>query len=53
VGLADLTEASAVTAAMAEYDRLGRDAFLGTHGFGKARTYFLVSEGRRYDLRHA
>ncbi|MDP4512029.1 HNH endonuclease [Nonomuraea turcica] len=34
---------------MAEYDRMGRDAFLETYGYGPARGYFLVHEGRRYD----
>lgn len=34
---------------MAEFDRLGRDAFLAEHGFGRARGYFLTSKGRRYD----
>ncbi|WP_327049342.1 HNH endonuclease [Microbispora sp. NBC_01189] len=28
---------------------MGRDAFLDTYGYGRARGYFLVHEGRRYD----
>lgn len=49
MGLADVTDRAAVLAAMAEYDRLGEEAFLGAHGFGRAREYVLVHEGRRYD----
>jgi hypothetical protein len=46
--LADLTE-DAVNWAIDEFDRLGRSAFLGTYGFGKARDYFLVKKGQAYD----
>lgn len=35
--------------AIAEYDDLGRDAFLAKYGFGEALAFFLVHEGRRYD----
>ncbi|MBG0822481.1 HNH endonuclease [Planomonospora sp. ID91781] len=38
-----------VLAAIAEYDRLGRDAFLERYGYGPARDYFLRHQGRRYD----
>lgn len=34
---------------MAEHDELGREAFLARHGFGEARAYVLVHEGRTYD----
>jgi hypothetical protein len=44
MSLADLTP-EAVRQAIAEFDRLGRDAFLSTYGFGKARGYFLVHIG--------
>lgn len=40
MGLADLTEASAVVQAIAEFDRLGRNNFLAKYGFGKAKSYF-------------
>lgn len=40
---------SAIQRAMAEYDDLGRDAFLSKHGFGRATTYALVVDGREYD----
>ena len=35
--------------AIAEFDRLGRDVFLSTNGFGKARDYFLIYNGQPYD----
>ena len=48
LGLTDLT-ADAVLKAMAEYDRLGRAAFLSKYGFKKARSYYVLHDGRRYD----
>ncbi|MFJ9780907.1 HNH endonuclease [Amycolatopsis sp. NPDC101161] len=39
----------AILAALEEHDRLGPDEFLDKHGFGPARTYLLVHEGREYD----
>lgn len=39
----------AVLKAIAEFDRLGRPAFLERHGYGEARDYFLVVAGRNYD----
>lgn len=38
-----------VLEAMAEYDRLGQEEFLRKFGFGRARSYWLDHEGRRYD----
>lgn len=38
-----------VQRAMAEFDELGRDEFLSRYGFRKARSYFLVRDGQRYD----
>lgn len=35
--------------AIEEYDRLGQDAFLAEHGFGRATAYLLIYEGRSYD----
>ncbi len=49
VGLSDLDSRSAVLAAMAECDEIGRAAFLEKYGFGEARKYFLRYEGREYD----
>ena len=48
MGLNEVT-AEGVERAIFEFDRLGRDAFLNKYGFGKARRYFLIREGRRYD----
>jgi 5-methylcytosine-specific restriction protein A len=48
VTLADVDYAG-VLAAIAEYDRLGRPAFLRQTGFGPANAYFLQHEGRLYD----
>jgi hypothetical protein len=45
----EITDPAAVLAAIEEYDRLGRDAFLSKHGFGAAREYFLQIDGRLYD----
>ncbi|MGW4929689.1 DUF262 domain-containing protein [Agromyces sp. NPDC004153] len=47
--LADLTDLDAVDAAIGEFDRIGREAFLACYGFGEAREYFLVTETGRYD----
>ncbi|MET7359628.1 HNH endonuclease [Streptomyces sp. NPDC005562] len=38
-----------VLKAIAEYDQLGRDEFLAKYGFGEARSYVVVHEGREYD----
>ncbi|NEE57388.1 HNH endonuclease, partial [Streptomyces sp. SID8455] len=38
-----------VLKAIAEYDELGRDAFLTQYGFGEARSYVVVHDGREYD----
>lgn len=39
----------AIQRAIAEYDALGRDAFLSKHNFGRATTYALMVDGREYD----
>jgi hypothetical protein len=44
-----VTSADAVRAAMAEFDRVGRDAFLEQYGYGKALTYFIREGGNSYD----
>ncbi|MGX1806045.1 hypothetical protein ACWIGI_10035 [Nocardia sp. NPDC055321] len=48
MSLQDLSEA-AVLAALTEFDAVGRDEFLAKYKFGRARSYFIVFEGRRYD----
>src|SRR5271169_2150594 len=35
--------------AVAEYDRLGQDRFLEKYGFGAARSYRPVVDGKTYD----
>ena len=39
----------AVQQAIQEFDRVGRKKFLKNNGFGTARTYWLIYDGRRYD----
>lgn len=39
----------AILAAIEEFDRLGRGAFLKKCGYGRARSYFLKIDGRLYD----
>ena len=48
VTLSDVTHA-AVLDAVAEFDRLGRAAFLKSTGFGPAKAYFLQHEDKFYD----
>jgi HNH endonuclease len=49
MALSDLTDPSAVLQAIAEFDALGRDAFLQRYGFGPARRFYLSHQGRLYD----
>jgi hypothetical protein len=48
MALADVTRGG-VLKAIAEFDDLGRDAFLTKYGFGSATDYTLVYQGRQYD----
>ncbi|MFI1936474.1 HNH endonuclease [Streptomyces purpureus] len=43
-----ITQAS-VLKAIAEYDELGQVGFLAKYGFGEARSYVVVHDGREYD----
>jgi hypothetical protein len=45
----DFNSREAVLSAIAECDRVGRDTFLATYGFGRSRSYVLRYEGREYD----
>jgi hypothetical protein len=47
--LSDLTSSRAVLDAVAEFDRIGREAFLKKYRYGKAHRYFLEHETRLYD----
>jgi MoxR-like ATPase len=49
VAISDLSSKEAVIAALAEYDRIGQEAFLSKYRFGHAREYVLVRNGKRYD----
>jgi 5-methylcytosine-specific restriction enzyme B len=49
VSLQDLTDRAAVMAAMDEFDRMGRDAFLSSYGFGPSSKFVLVRGDREYD----
>lgn len=48
MGLGDI-EYDHIIAAAEEFRSLGRDKFLQTYGFGRARSYELVLDGLRYD----
>lgn len=48
MALTDVTRAAVITA-IREFDDVGRAAFLDKYGFGRARSYFIRWEGRRYD----
>ncbi|MBB5955917.1 putative restriction endonuclease [Saccharothrix tamanrassetensis] len=48
MGYADVRRQD-VSAAIAEYDELGKDAFLAKYRYAEARQYLLVHGGRRYD----
>lgn len=45
----DINSRQAILDSVAEFDRIGREAFLGKYGFGPAREYFLEVDGRLYD----
>ena|ERR1700688_914833 len=48
MSLTDLTSSS-VHQAIAEFDEIGRDAFLNRYGYKRSRGYFIVYNGARYD----
>ena len=45
----DPVERHHVLQAAAEYDVLGQDEFLARYGFGRARAYLLIIDGKAYD----
>lgn len=47
--IAELTDSTAVVAALDEFDKLGRDVFLDVHGFGRATRYYLMRDAKYYD----
>ncbi len=49
MNLKDLTDPDAVKKAIAECDKLGRDAFLKKYDHAPAKSIWLVYDGKRYD----
>ena len=49
MSLSEIRSRSSVLSAIAQYDEIGREAFLAKYGFGEARRYFLIHNGHRYD----
>jgi 5-methylcytosine-specific restriction protein A len=47
--LKNLTAKRAVLQALAEYDHLGREAFLKKYGFGEATHYYILHDEKYYD----
>jgi hypothetical protein len=47
----ELSDRKAVFAALAEFDRLGRKAFLQKYGYGHAGRFQVVHDGRKYDAK--
>ncbi|MGP4992716.1 HNH endonuclease [Glutamicibacter ardleyensis] len=47
--LKDLTDPAAIHQALDLYDRMGREDFLAKYGFGPAKSYWLLRDGRSYD----
>ncbi|MGO2777892.1 HNH endonuclease [Glutamicibacter arilaitensis] len=49
MALKDLTDSSAVLQALDLFDRMGREDFLKKYGFGAAKSYMLLDQGKLYD----
>jgi len=49
MSLSELSSVRAVEQALDEFEALGRPAFLQKYGFGEARDYFVLRNGRLYD----
>lgn len=49
MGMNDISDPAAIRKAAAEFDELGRAAFLDKYGFGEAREFFLALDGKLYD----
>lgn len=52
MSLNEIQSRSSVLAAISEYDRLGKAAFLEKYGFGEARSYFIFHEGNCHRRMH-
>jgi hypothetical protein len=51
MALQDISDPDAVLQALAEYDKLGQEAFLSKYGFGPALKYRIRHDGRLYDIK--
>lgn len=51
MALIDVSDPEAVRKALREYDRAGQSNFLKKYGFGRARGWLLVDQGREYDAK--
>jgi hypothetical protein len=49
VPVGELTSPEAVERALAEFDELGRDAFLAKYRFGRAKRWYVERDGKLYD----
>jgi hypothetical protein len=49
MALWDVVQPRHVRQAAAEYDELGQEEFLARYGFGRARAYLLIIDGKDYD----
>lgn len=49
MSLSELTDAAAVKSALAEFDEIGREAFLKRYGYGRSRNYLIEYDGNLYD----
>lgn len=49
MGLSDITDRQSILDAVAEFDKLKREAFLKKYGFGRSKSYWLIHNEKRYD----
>lgn len=49
MSIEDITDPTAVAQAISEFDRVGRDAFLKTYGFGEATRWYVEQNGSHYN----
>ena len=49
MSLLAITDRTAISRALEEFDRLGREAFLAKYGFGRSRRFFVKHRGKLYD----
>jgi len=49
VSVREIKSRDSILAAISEHDQLGRAEFLAKYGFGEAKRYFVVANGKRYD----